>query len=182
MSKIPRNARPLRPRRHPGPGRKYPREAPAGDLRKRFRVRPQAHLSRQDWPAAAVSLCSSVRLRTHFRSHSRRWLAFRHGSRPMAFFIFSLGYAHHRVGGRARFQQNPFPQLEKAGLLQTGLTLTTTIMGLPTEEGEEIPVKPGNKSLHVKYSCMKCKINIWGKPGLNVVCGECDVRFQAMQS
>ena len=28
-------------------------------------------------------------------------------------FIFSLGYAHHRAGGRARFRQNPFPQLEK---------------------------------------------------------------------
>lgn len=68
---------------------------------------------------------------------------------------------------------------DKFTVSDTGLTLTITVMGLPTKEGEDITVKPGNKSLRVKYSCMKCKINIWGKPGLNVVCGECGTRFQA---
>ena len=35
----------------------------------------------------------------------------------------------------------------------------------------------GNKSLRMKYSC-SCPANIWGKPGLNVLCGECGEPFQ----
>jgi predicted SprT family Zn-dependent metalloprotease len=33
-----------------------------------------------------------------------------------------------------------------------------------------------NKSNRSKYTC-SCAIAVWGKPGLNVVCGECDERF-----
>ncbi|MGL1888712.1 MAG: SprT-like domain-containing protein [Reichenbachiella sp.] len=29
-----------------------------------------------------------------------------------------------------------------------------------------------------KYSCPSCGVNIWGKPDLNVTCGDCDVRFE----
>ncbi len=37
--------------------------------------------------------------------------------------------------------------------------------------------KPKNK---VKYSCPNCEANIWGKPELNVNCGDCDVRFECV--
>lgn len=35
-------------------------------------------------------------------------------------------------------------------------------------------VKQQSKS---KYSCPGCATNVWGKPGLHIVCGECGVRF-----
>lgn len=29
-----------------------------------------------------------------------------------------------------------------------------------------------------KYSCSGCQANVWGKPGLQLICGECDQAFQ----
>ncbi|MGI9316496.1 MAG: SprT-like domain-containing protein, partial [bacterium] len=28
-----------------------------------------------------------------------------------------------------------------------------------------------------KYSCKQCHINVWGKPGLNIVCGDCKLQL-----
>ncbi len=37
---------------------------------------------------------------------------------------------------------------------------------------------PENKSLSKsKYTCPDCQTNVWGKPGLNIVCGNCDQSF-----
>jgi len=33
-----------------------------------------------------------------------------------------------------------------------------------------------------KYCCPRCSVNIWGKPGLNVQCGECGSRFEIVQT
>lgn len=33
--------------------------------------------------------------------------------------------------------------------------------------------KTGNRSNRSKYSCPDCALNVWGKPGLRVICGEC---------
>ena len=30
-----------------------------------------------------------------------------------------------------------------------------------------------NKSNRTKYSCPECRINVWGKPALNLLCGDC---------
>lgn len=46
------------------------------------------------------------------------------------------------------------------------------------KEGEKEP-KSRNK---VKYTCPGCKANCWGKPDLNVRCGECDEAFTASES
>lgn len=35
--------------------------------------------------------------------------------------------------------------------------------------------KVSNKSNRHKYQCSNCRILLWGKPGLNVVCGECEI-------
>lgn len=35
---------------------------------------------------------------------------------------------------------------------------------------------PQNRSNRVKYSC-SCAINVWGKPGLAIICGQCQERF-----
>ena len=36
---------------------------------------------------------------------------------------------------------------------------------------------PPSKNKKTKYSCTNCNINVWGKPNLNIVCGECAVTF-----
>lgn len=40
----------------------------------------------------------------------------------------------------------------------------------------ESPDSTENKSKRSKYSC-PCEINVWGKPGLNIICGKCDGLF-----
>ncbi|WP_187394867.1 hypothetical protein [Zoogloea oleivorans] len=41
--------------------------------------------------------------------------------------------------------------------------------------GVEVAAPEGaaSKSNRRKYSCPKCEINAWGKPGLSLICGEC---------
>jgi predicted SprT family Zn-dependent metalloprotease len=38
--------------------------------------------------------------------------------------------------------------------------------------GEPAPTKPRDPS-KLKYSCPSCCANVWGKPGLNLLCGDC---------
>ncbi|MDG2450892.1 MAG: hypothetical protein P8M34_14685 [Saprospiraceae bacterium] len=42
-------------------------------------------------------------------------------------------------------------------------------------DAPEAPPKPKNK---VKYTCPSCAANCWGKPELNLVCGDCECGFQ----
>ncbi|MGQ3054709.1 MAG: SprT-like domain-containing protein [Roseateles sp.] len=37
---------------------------------------------------------------------------------------------------------------------------------------------PASKSNRRKYSCSKCGVNAWGKPNLNLICGECQERLE----
>lgn len=30
-----------------------------------------------------------------------------------------------------------------------------------------------------KYTCPDCALNAWGKPGINLVCGDCEARMEA---
>ena len=49
---------------------------------------------------------------------------------------------------------------------------------LATSEYFEEPLsstKPTNRSNRHKYQCHHCRIQLWGKPGLNVICGDCDI-------
>lgn len=47
-------------------------------------------------------------------------------------------------------------------------------------EGEAGPLTPvENKSNRVKYQCPPCEINVWGKPGLAIICGTCNGEFVA---
>jgi predicted SprT family Zn-dependent metalloprotease len=41
-----------------------------------------------------------------------------------------------------------------------------------------ISSKPRSRSGRVKYACKTCQIQLWGKPGLHVVCGECEIKLQ----
>ncbi|WP_300524430.1 SprT-like domain-containing protein [Alcanivorax sp.] len=53
--------------------------------------------------------------------------------------------------------------LEEAATVQPGLRLETT--------------RPRNKSNRNKYYCAGCYAQVWGKPGLNIQCGNCDRGF-----
>ena len=50
-------------------------------------------------------------------------------------------------------------------------------------ETSQLPVfhstKPVQKSGKVKYSCKKCKSNVWGKPNLNIGCLDCNQNMMA---
>jgi len=37
--------------------------------------------------------------------------------------------------------------------------------------------KPRSRSGRVKYACKVCQMLLWGKPGLNVVCGDCETKM-----
>ncbi len=50
-----------------------------------------------------------------------------------------------------------------------GSTITAT-------DGIEMTTSTSNKSNRSKYTC-DCDINVWGKPELNIVCGNCDNQF-----
>lgn len=39
-----------------------------------------------------------------------------------------------------------------------------------------------SKPTRVKYTCAPCKINLWGKPSLKLICGECSGHFAEEQT
>ena len=41
--------------------------------------------------------------------------------------------------------------------------------------------KPRPRSGRVKYACKQCYIQLWGKPGLNVLCGDCEMKLQEIE-
>lgn len=42
--------------------------------------------------------------------------------------------------------------------------------------------QPGDRSNRLKYSCPACRLNVWGKPGLKVICEECEERLVVLES
>ncbi len=47
-----------------------------------------------------------------------------------------------------------------------------------TKESPEIQTsRAKNKSNRIKYTCPSCFSNVWGKPSLKIVCGECSIKF-----
>lgn len=64
-----------------------------------------------------------------------------------------------------------------------GLTLNLPEGGacIASQDGIEMAIvreiiDKDNKSNRSKYTC-SCEINVWGKPGLSIVCGECESTF-----
>lgn len=41
------------------------------------------------------------------------------------------------------------------------------------------PTEESNKKLKIKYSCPVCECNVWGKPELSIVCGDCKTSLVA---
>lgn len=64
-----------------------------------------------------------------------------------------------------------FPVKRQGG--EDGAELAIDV-SLLAESGGERP----NRSNRVKYRCDDCGAQLWGKPGLNVLCGDCDTAFE----
>lgn len=43
---------------------------------------------------------------------------------------------------------------------------------------ESTKTAKGRGSSKVKYTCAGCDSNVWGRPGLNITCGDCDATFE----
>ena len=48
---------------------------------------------------------------------------------------------------------------------------------IENEDGEIIIDMPEPVPTRHKYSCPQCAVNVWGKPTLNLVCGDCQINF-----
>jgi hypothetical protein len=62
-------------------------------------------------------------------------------------------------------QDGPFDHAAEE-LLGAGFTLTWADVVSDDAEGT-------NKSNRTKYTCPECGISVWGKPALNLLCGDC---------
>lgn len=57
-------------------------------------------------------------------------------------------------------------------------TLNTTVsVIIPDIEPVETTAGQKSAKAKIKYFCKGCRTNLWGKPGLNVVCGDCNLAF-----
>jgi hypothetical protein len=72
------------------------------------------------------------------------------------------------------------PQIEQGD--EAGGHVTARLeaaLQIPAEQGLDISIREvGDKSNRVKYSCPGCKTNVWGKPGLKLICEPCEMRLE----
>lgn len=73
-------------------------------------------------------------------------------------------------------------EIDKPGAFWTAWTSMPNEYLLPFTH---IPVQAGEKkkaskkaASKTKYSCPVCETNIWGKPGLNITCSDCEEKFE----
>lgn len=51
--------------------------------------------------------------------------------------------------------------------------------GIEIGENGELILDASDKQTRTKYSCPSCGSNAWGKPTLNLICGDCEIAFEA---
>lgn len=84
------------------------------------------------------------------------------------------------------FKISWYDRFPPADSLQAGQSSFAATLNLPND-GSSIPalsgleiaptaINAGNKSNRSKYTC-GCGNNVWGKPGLEIMCGDCDEAF-----
>lgn len=44
-----------------------------------------------------------------------------------------------------------------------------------------ITSKPKPRSGRIKYCCKSCRVQLWGKPGVNVICGDCNIKMEEVE-
>lgn len=76
--------------------------------------------------------------------------------------------------------------IEKGGRFATAFKSMPNEIKLPwTTGGVSLgirkPKEPAAKN-KIKYTCAGCDTNVWGKPGLKIVCGECEEQFSEVEA
>ena len=80
------------------------------------------------------------------------------------------------LGSSAPIKDNP----ALAGAVRPGGPTRKPIAETGSEQSDTMPEPISNKSNRLKYTCGGCpKVNVWGKPSLNIVCGDCGQLFSA---
>jgi len=80
------------------------------------------------------------------------------------------------IGSSAPIKDNP----ALAGAVRPGGPTRKPIAETGSEQSYTMPEPISNKSNRLKYTCGVCpKVSVWGKPSLNIVCGDCGQRFSA---
>lgn len=77
-------------------------------------------------------------------------------------------------GGIAEGTDNIELSQELDALAQLTTPLSQVLPGLTTNE--EIAAT-AQKKVKEKYTCPACKVNVWGKSGLDIICGKCNTPF-----
>lgn len=63
---------------------------------------------------------------------------------------------------------------EIVGLKNENLSFQNSVSNTTNLPKATLQVRMANK---IKYQCPDCKNNVWGKPNLNVICGDCQKQF-----
>lgn len=90
-------------------------------------------------------------------------------------------------GGRYEkaFQEMPEQYVLPFTSLEGDLMKSLLIGGVTGKPGEPQPtgtVTVGGKSREkTKYTCPGCRVNVWGKPNLNLNCGDCNEKLEAVK-
>lgn len=77
-----------------------------------------------------------------------------------------LAQAVHEAVALSSALPAPAPLLD----LPAPATTVAALMGVAMEPR---PEKQGNRSNRSKYTCGNCTVSVWGKPALNLLCGDC---------
>jgi len=72
-------------------------------------------------------------------------------------------------------QQTPAQETEKEILLLLETPISDLVPGLAEPEEVKIAARAKQKT---RYHCSGCNTNVWGKPGLKITCGECNLPFE----
>ena len=59
--------------------------------------------------------------------------------------------------------------------------ITDLMPNLPEQFEPEIKTKSSRAGVKVKYRCIRCQVNVWGKPGLKIICGSCKNSFSIVK-
>lgn len=49
--------------------------------------------------------------------------------------------------------------------------------GVEIGEDGEVMIGSDSKPTRAKFTCPECSTNVWGKPSLNIVCGDCNISY-----
>lgn len=71
---------------------------------------------------------------------------------------------------------NEVAGLKDNGIIQPQLNSVSSTSDVPKPV---LQIRAANK---MKYQCPDCKSNVWGKPNLNIVCGDCNEKFIELTS